>query len=1062
METVKRLFISLLVLLGCSAGAWAIEQDTDEYYLICSVQDWKDFAAVVATTNDAKAKMIADIDLGDDQTTIGHPNESPIYHFKGVFDGQGYTLTVHYVKQGEKDICSPFPNISNATIKNIHITGTIESSTACQPAAIGCVRYGTSTIENVWSSVELTSTKSSWCEASGLVGCVDGYKNGHLVMTNCMVSGNIKSSGSYEGCFIGYINSGGSATVSNCLSVANFEYSGTSGFMGNYTNCYVKQFPSTIPSDMRVTDEQLADGTIATALGDGWAQDPLTHQPVPKIFTTVQDEDGYYLIGSVQDWKRFAELVNSGTNTAANAKMIADVDLGDDQTYISPDWHGEFSNLHYHGTFDGQGHTLTVHYNSDKYFHTPFSQTSGATIKNLHVAGTIKSTSSGPSHMSGLISNSAGNDVIQNVWVSADITGGSHSWIECGAFIGCNNCGNTTITDCLFTGSITTTGGNNGCFAGWVQSYNPSSITTTNCLSTGTFNIGSGSVSRGTLNNCYVKSYPYSIPSAMQVTDEQLANGTTAAALQADRSEEIWVQDPVLGIPMLKIFAKTEEDNPVTDLSATTTANTYIISAVGKYKFNATVKGNGGLDPLTGTIAAPIDPASIAGVKVLWELGDTYGRTIKYENGAYDISYSDGYVYFSTPNSFTTGVTCVAIYDSSDNILWSWDLWSTPEPGTVTYNGNTFMDRNLCAVDINNNRGFLYQWGRKDAFSAATGSYASFTFVPALGTAFNTVRGIQTIDYCIKHPTTHVNNGDENSWMSREEYNTLPWRDDVKTIYDPCPAGWRVPTAAEQNGYSGLPGTGFSNAINEFGNPGSGYYRSSTISSYPRAYAFRQSGQQNNWGTNPAMAIRPVMEGIYFIYTVPASGLGTFSAAENVIIPAGLTAYYCTTLKTYEDGKLGVRVSKLNGIIPANTGVLLEGSPGLSYPLTATTVEAAAPAENSLVAVVESEHIPATNGEYTNFMMKGGKFIKIQQDDEGVKMPANRAYLPLLTEAISGSNAKEIILYWDDEEATGIERMRNVENERMRNGNIYNLNGQKLSAPQKGINIINGRKVIVK
>ena len=32
----------------------------------------------------------------------------------------------------------------------------------------------------------------------------------------------------------------------------------------------------------------------------------------------------------------------------------------------------------------------------------------------------------------------------------------------------------------------------------------------------------------------------------------------------------------------------------------------------------------------------------------------------------------------------------------------------------------------------------------------------------------------------------------------------------------------------------------------------------------------------------------------------------------------------------------------------------------------------------------------------------------------------------------------------------------------MRKGNIYNLNGQKLSAPQKGINIINGRKVIVK
>ena len=51
MTTVKHLFISLLVLFGYTSGAWAIEQDSDGYYLIGSVQDWKDFAAVVATTN---------------------------------------------------------------------------------------------------------------------------------------------------------------------------------------------------------------------------------------------------------------------------------------------------------------------------------------------------------------------------------------------------------------------------------------------------------------------------------------------------------------------------------------------------------------------------------------------------------------------------------------------------------------------------------------------------------------------------------------------------------------------------------------------------------------------------------------------------------------------------------------------------------------------------------------------------------------------------------------------------------------------------------------------------
>ncbi len=304
-----------------------------------------------------------------------------------------------------------------------------------------------------------------------------------------------------------------------------------------------------------------------------------------------------------------------------------------------------------------------------------------------------------------------------------------------------------------------------------------------------------------------------------------------------------------------------------TNLSAAATANTYIVSSAGKYKFKATVKGNGGLDPMTGTTATNIDPASIVGVKVLWELGDTYGKAIKYEGGAYDISYADGYVYFSTPDSFSSGDACVAIYDSSDNILWSWVIWATPAPGTTTHQGATFMDRNLGAIDVGNcMRGFLYQWGRKDAFSAANGNYSPYTYVPDHASVFSEVKVTSTMDYTIAHPTVGVNTGDATSWMSSEDYAKLPWRDDVKTIYDPCPAGWRVPTSTQMNGMSGLPATGFCNVVGlsgisyrGYGNPGSCYYRTSTISSYPRAYAFNGSGI-SNWGTAPAMAIRPVHE----------------------------------------------------------------------------------------------------------------------------------------------------------------------------------------------------------
>lgn len=297
------------------------------------------------------------------------------------------------------------------------------------------------------------------------------------------------------------------------------------------------------------------------------------------------------------------------------------------------------------------------------------------------------------------------------------------------------------------------------------------------------------------------------------------------------------------------------------NLSAAGTANTYIVSAAGLYGFDATVKGNGGMDPMTGIKAATIPTASIAGAKVLWELS-SQGRVIKYD-GAYELLYNNGYVFFSTPDSFLTGVICVAIYDSSDNILWSWNIWSRSMPGTMTHNGKTFMNCNLCAVSENYNRGFLYQWGRKDAFSAATGSYASFTFVPSLLTAFSTVTGIHTMEYTIVNPTVHINNGDANSWMPQEEYEKHPWMDGLKTIYDPSPIGWRVPTSDEQSGMSGLPATGFCNAINEFGNPNSGYYRTSTATTYPSAYAYRQNGERNNWGTNPAFAIRCVVDDSY-------------------------------------------------------------------------------------------------------------------------------------------------------------------------------------------------------
>ena len=89
----------------------------------------------------------------------------------------------------------------------------------------------------------------------------------------------------------------------------------------------------------------------------------------------------------------------------------------------------------------------------------------------------------------------------------------------------------------------------------------------------------------------------------------------------------------------------------------------------------------------------------------------------------------------------------------------------------------------------------LYQWGRKDALpgtdAIADGSYA-----------FASVAANRSVGYAIQHPEIMIRTGNNWGWCSGE-INNLWSMDDpgpdgspyvpvVKTIYDPCPAGFRM------------------------------------------------------------------------------------------------------------------------------------------------------------------------------------------------------------------------------------------------------------------------------
>ena len=369
------------------------------------------------------------------------------------------------------------------------------------------------------------------------------------------------------------------------------------------------------------------------------------------------------------------------------------------------------------------------------------------------------------------------------------------------------------------------------------------------------------------------------------------------------------------------------KDPEIIDLSENGTANTYIVNTVGYYKFKATVKGNGGLDPVTGTTATEINKNDISGVTVLWDLKQR--GNVVYHDGkmqSHHIVYHDGYIYFYK-NYNLEGNSYVAIfkdkeggtdgvYDKGiDEILWSWLIWATQNPSSVVYNGNEFMDRNIGSVttgtfdDGKYTAGFSYQWGRPAPFASSLGqAYTPFNYVPPRTSVFSfeNIGNGTTVDHAISHPVTFFYHGSRSNWMPDNATCMTLWSDNEKTIYDPSPVGWKVPSKAQLTGItsaisfygSGFIGPGSSSDFG-YGNPGSVLLWSSTcddsdgfIGAWANAYGsmYKKYGSWPDVYMMAGMPVRPVRDestmtwvdlsasGTANSYIVPGSGNYKFKA----------------------------------------------------------------------------------------------------------------------------------------------------------------------------------------
>lgn len=162
----------------------------------------------------------------------------------------------------------------------------------------------------------------------------------------------------------------------------------------------------------------------------------------------------------------------------------------------------------------------------------------------------------------------------------------------------------------------------------------------------------------------------------------------------------------------------------------------------------------------------------------------------------------EGYILVE-PGVAGNTVICVKV---DGEIKWSWHIWVTEKVGKATDSetGLAWMDRNLGAAgttwDADGKNGLFYQWGRKDAFPGSKGSNAVQDYYSQAGgelsTDANPTGEYTSLPELVKNPLNMaINNTTYYGSVSTADTANDSWGavSGKKTIYDPCPAGWRVP-----------------------------------------------------------------------------------------------------------------------------------------------------------------------------------------------------------------------------------------------------------------------------
>ena len=185
------------------------------------------------------------------------------------------------------------------------------------------------------------------------------------------------------------------------------------------------------------------------------------------------------------------------------------------------------------------------------------------------------------------------------------------------------------------------------------------------------------------------------------------------------------------------------------------------------------------------------------------------------------------------------------------------------------------------------------------------------------------------------------------------------------------------------------------------------------------------------------------VEAISLPKSITAAGYATICSAYALdFAGTGLTAYIA---KEAEGNNVEFEAVTT---IPANTGVLLKGDKG-DYNIAVVPSSSTDVSANLFVGVLENTVVDAG----TAFVLMASPEVGFYKNSKAFTVGANTAYIPA-----DVAPARSFIGFDEDSQTTSISEKRIVKNE----GVVYNLNGQRVAAPQRGLYIVGGKKVVMK